>query len=229
MIGDPAILLVVFPLAAYLIGSTPFGVIIARVHGVDLRKAGSGNVGATNVARVIGRPWGYLCFFLDMAKGLAPALAACLLVRSGGQSPTLLQQGGMLAAGFGAIAGHVFSFYLGFRGGKGVATALGVVLGIYPYFTLAGLTALAIWIAVTLVSRYVSLGSIASAAAFLPLFALYNRLFRWSPFGRLWPLASFAAAMCLLIVARHRANIRRLLAGTENKIGSKGRLGRAQR
>ena len=217
MIEHPLILLLVFPAAAYVIGSTPFGVLIARGRGVDLRKVGSGNVGATNVARALGRRWGYLCFFLDLAKGLVPVLAAGMLVRRQGEVPTVLQQGGLLAAGFGAIAGHVFSFYLAFKGGKGVATALGVVLGIYPYFTFAGLAALGVWIVVTLVSRYVSLGSIVAALAFLPLFAALNV----SRVVRLWPLAALACAMAALILVRHRGNIRRLLAGTENKIGRK--------
>ena len=150
MIEHPLILLVAFPLAAYLIGSISFAVIIARFHGVDLRKAGSGNVGATNVGRVVGRPWGYLCFFLDVAKGLVPVLAAGALLRGAEGFPTLMHQAAWLAVGFGAIAGHVFSLYLKFRGGKGVATALGVVVGIFPYFTYARLCALAIWVAVTL-------------------------------------------------------------------------------
>ena len=216
MVTDPLILFVVFPLAAYVIGSTPFGVIIARMHGKDLRKAGSGNVGATNCGRVVGRPWGYVCFFLDVTKGFAPALAAVLLARSSASRPDELQQAAWLGAGLGAICGHVFSFYLGFRGGKGVATALGVVLGIFPYFTWAGLVALGVWVAVTLVSRYVSLGSIVAAVAFVPLFAAFNQ-----PTLEYWPLGTFAMAMALLILLRHRGNIARLLAGTENKIGQK--------
>jgi acyl phosphate:glycerol-3-phosphate acyltransferase len=218
MTVDPMTALAVAPLAGYLAGSIPFGMIIARAHGVDLRKTGSGNVGATNVGRVLGKKWGYACFLLDVAKGLLPALAAVLLVHpEPGQMPTSLQQAVWLSAGLGAILGHVFTFWLGFRGGKGVATALGVVLGIYPYFTWAGLCAFAIWIAVTLVSRYVSLGSIVAAAAFLPLFAMFNG---WQ-IGQYWPLAVFATAMMGLIVIRHRTNIRRLIDGTENKIGRK--------
>ena len=215
MIQSPVILLVVLPLGAYVIGSTPFGVLIARSRGVDLRKVGSGNVGATNVARAVGRKWGYLCFALDVGKGLVPVLVVGLLLRGDARFPTLIHQAGWLAVGFGAIAGHVFSFYLRFRGGKGVATALGVVLGIFPYFTWAGMSALGLWVVVTLTTRYVSLGSIAAAIAFLPLFAAFN----WPPTG-LWPLGIFAAAMAVLIVIRHRRNIRRLLSGTENKIGT---------
>ena len=207
---------VLLPLAAYVIGATPFGVILARLHGVDLRRVGSGNVGATNVARVLGRSWAYLCFALDVAKGLLPvALAGAMIRRADQTVPSALDQAAWLAVGLGAVLGHVFSFYLRFRGGKGVATALGVVLGMYPYFTAAGLAALGLWVVVTLTSRYVSLGSIVAAVAFVPLFAAFN----WNVVGRLWPLGVFGMAVAALIVVRHRGNIRRLLAGTENKIG----------
>jgi acyl phosphate:glycerol-3-phosphate acyltransferase len=215
MIDNPWILLGVFPAIAYVIGSTPFGVLIARTRNVDLRKQGSGNVGATNVGRVLGRTWGFLCFFLDVSKGLLPVVAAGVWLRpSSGELP-ILAQSALLAVGFGAIMGHVFSFYLGFRGGKGVATSLGVVLGIYPYFTWAALGALGAWIAVTLISRYVSLGSIVAALSFLGFFAAFNH----ARLDKVWPMGAFAGVMVALIVLRHRTNIRRLLAGTENKIG----------
>lgn len=208
--------LAIFPLAAYVIGSTPFGMIIGRLKGVDLRRTGSGNVGATNVGRVLGRKWGYLCFLLDTGKALACTLSAVMLVPPSSAGPTPLEQTAWLLAGMGVVLGHVFSFWLRGRGGKGVATALGVVLGIYPYFTLAGLAAFGIWIAVTLITRYVSVGSIVAAVSFLALFATFN----WPPSG-LWPLGAFATAVMALIVLRHRQNIRRLLNGTENKIGKK--------
>jgi len=216
MIDHPLVLLVVLPLAAYAIGATPFGFLIARSKGIDLRTVGSGNVGATNCGRVCGRAWGYLCFALDVAKGLGPVLAMGWIVRpaAAGATPPAMQQAAWLLVGCGAIAGHVFSFWLKFRGGKGVSTALGVVLGVWPYFTWAGLIALAVWIAVTLASRYVSLGSIVAAVVFVPAFALLN----W-PATALWPMASFAVLMVGLILVRHRANIVRLLKGTENKIG----------
>lgn len=218
MADSPLILLLVLPLAAYVVGATPFGFLIARWRGHDLRKHGSGNVGATNCGRVCGRNWGMLCFLLDVAKGLLPVLLTGWLVRSAGpaRTPCLLHQAGWLLVGCGAIAGHVFTFWLGFRGGKGVATALGVVLGVWPYFTFAGLIALGVWIAVTLASRYVSLGSIVAAVAFLPAFALLN----WPPTD-LWPMGAFAALMVAMILLRHRANIARLLKGTENRIGAR--------
>jgi len=215
MSEHPLILLAVLPAVAYVIGSTPFGVLIARAGGVNLRRVASGNVGATNVARAVGRKWGYLCFFLDVSKGLVPTLLTVLWLGEGSGGPSLLHQAAWLGVGSGAIVGHVFSFYLGFRGGKGVATALGVVLGIFPYLTWPGLCAFALWIAVTLSSRYVSLGSIVAAAAFVPLFAAFN----WPPTA-LWPLGVFAAAMAALILLRHSSNIARLLSGNENKIGA---------
>jgi len=220
MMEHPLMMFAAFPLLAYVAGSTPFGVIIARAHGIDLRRAGSGNVGATNVGRAVGRRWGYLCFALDCAKGFVPVLVVGLLLRARPGFPTQAHQAAWLAVGCGTILGHVFSFYLRFRGGKGVATSLGVVMGIFPYFTYAGLAALALWVIVTLASRYVSLGSVVAAAAFVPLFVGFSFVFGWQ-LGGLWPLLAFAAAMEMLIILRHLGNIRRLLAGTENKIGSK--------
>ena len=224
MIENPYILLIVFTLTAYVIGATPFGPILARFRGVNLREHGSGNVGATNVGRTLGRRWGMLCFGLDVLKGLAPVLLARLLgpAVTAGQAPSLLGQFAWLAVGFGAILGHVMSFWLGFRGGKGVATSLGVVLGTFPYFTWAGAGALGIWVLVVLITRYVSLASIIAVVAFVLMFAGIN----WFVLGLtprdLWPLGSFAAAVAVLIVYLHRSNIRRLLAGTESKVSIRG-------
>ena len=221
MTDNPAILMGVLLVAAYAIGSTPFGVILATLHGKDLRQVGSGNVGATNVARALGRKWGYVCFFLDVAKGLAPTLAVSLWSASQPGFPSLLHQGCWLAVGVGAVMGHVFSFWLKFRGGKGVATSLGVVLGIHPYSTWAGLVAFAVWIVVTLVSRYVSLGSLVAVFVYvLSLVGINYAVYRKTP-AELWPMCLFAAGVAALVIVRHRENIRRLLAGTENKIARK--------
>jgi len=221
MTEHPLIMFVVFPLLGYVIGSTPFGVLIARAHGIDLRRAGSGNVGATNVGRAVGRPWGYLVFALDCIKGFLPVLAAGAMLRGRAGFPTAAHQAAWLAVGCGTIIGHVLSFWLKFRGGKGVATSLGVVMGVFPYFTYAGLAALVIWLVVVLASRYVSLASIVAAVAFLPLFVVFSLAMGWPVVG-LWPLLAFAGAIAALIIVRHRGNIRRLLAGTENRIGSSG-------
>ncbi|MDP6633890.1 MAG: glycerol-3-phosphate 1-O-acyltransferase PlsY [Phycisphaerae bacterium] len=220
MIENPYILLIVFPLTAYVVGSTPFGPILARFRGVNLREHGSGNVGATNVGRTLGRRWGMLCFGLDVLKGLLPVLLARFLgpAVTDGAAPSLLSQFAWLAAGFGAILGHVMSFWLKFRGGKGVATSLGIVLGTFPYFTWAGAAALGVWVSVVMATRYVSLASIIAVLTFVLMFVAIN----WfaldlSPLD-LWPLGSFAAAMAVLIVYLHRSNIRRLIAGTESKV-----------
>ena len=213
-------LLVVFPLAAYVIGSTPCGFLIAKFRGVDIRKAGSGNVGATNVARVVGRGWGYLCFVCDVAKGFVPAAAVTWLTTCAQVRPGVYEQLSWLLVATAAICGHVFSFWLKFRGGKGVATALGAVLGIFPYFTYAGLAALGVWLVVTLISRYVSVGSIVAAVAFVPLMVAFNWLGGREP-GQIWLLLLFSAVMVAMIVLRHGGNIRRLLGGTESKIGCK--------
>lgn len=217
MMHHPLIWFGLFPLAGYFIGSIPFGVLIARMRGVDLRKVGSGNVGATNVVRSVGRGWGYLCFLLDLLKGFLPSLAVGLLLGTCGTTPTAAQQGAWLTVGAACVAGHVFPVWLKFKGGKGVATSLGVVLGMYPYFTLPGVIVFGIWIVVTLVSRYVSLGSIVACTAFVPVFAVLH----WNDLEKLWPLTVFACVIIFLILWRHRTNIQRLLAGTEHKIGKK--------
>jgi len=222
MIDHPLIAFVAMPVAAYVIGSTPFGVIIARSRGVDLRTQGSGNVGATNVGRVLGARWGYLCFFLDVLKGAAPVVAAGILLRQSGQAvPSATRQLAWLLTACGAILGHVFTFWLKFRGGKGVATSLGVLVGFYPYFTWAGLAAFALWGVLVGIWRYVSLASIVAAAAFPLLVVGACLLFGW-PLGDAWPLPAFASAMALLVIIRHRTNITRLLAGNENRIGGGG-------
>jgi glycerol-3-phosphate acyltransferase PlsY len=211
------IAMVLFPLGGYLAGSIPFGLLVARMKGVDIRKAGSGNIGATNVGRVLGKRWGYLCFFLDVMKGLIPVLGFGIYF---GRDASLRGlQIIWLCVACAAIMGHVFNIWLGFKGGKGVATAFGVVLGVFPYFTYAGLAAFAVWIIVTLATRYVSVGSIVAAVAFVPLFAAFN--LPLENVEKLAPLGMFAAAMACLIIIKHRGNIKRLLNGTENKIGKK--------
>ncbi len=229
--------LVVFPLAGYLAGSIPFGFLAGRVRGVDLRKAGSGNIGATNAGRVLGKKWGIGVFILDVLKGVAPVLAVGLwlpretvrtIAASDGVAATVAfvevpAQLGLslwLLTAFAVIAGHVWPVWLRFKGGKWVATSLGVVLAIYPFFTWPGLIALAAWVGVVLASRYVSLASIVAAIAF-PVSLLTMSLAigqEWAP-ARIWPLLVFAAVMAALVVWRHRSNVARLLKGTESRIG----------
>jgi glycerol-3-phosphate acyltransferase PlsY len=219
MVTNRWLMFLAIPLAAYAIGAIPFGLLIARAKGVDLRASGSGNIGATNVGRTLGKPWGILCFLLDFAKGAGPAMAAGWLIGAMGRdgAPTHAQQLSWLLVGAACVLGHVFPIWLGFRGGKGVATGLGTVMGMYPYFTLAGAAAFVVWVVVTMLSRYVSLGSIVGCICFLLFFAAqYARML-----GELWPMGLFSAVMVGLIIYRHRKNILRLLDGTENRIGTK--------
>ncbi len=203
----------------YLLGSVPFGIIIARAHGKDLRRIGSGNIGATNVARALGRRWAYVCFLLDVLKGMVPMLTVKALIEMPKPTAGLLSL--WLLVGCGAILGHIFPIYLKFKGGKGVATSLGVALGIWPYYTICATVVFVIWAAVTLIWRYISLASIAASIAFPLVLILAIVLTPGWDFANLWPLLIAATAIPLMVIVRHRENIKRLLTGTESKILSK--------
>lgn len=208
--------------AAYLCGAIPFGLLIGWARGIDIRTKGSGNIGATNVGRVLGRPYGLLAFGLDLLKGFVPVrlVGFWLAAHSGGEALVAGDFLVWMAVAAACIVGHVFPVYLRFKGGKGVATSLGVLLGIWPYFTLPGLAAFGLWIGVTGLTRYVSVGSIAAAGAFPVLFAAAAHLARWGSAEHLWPLYAFSVILAALVIYRHRSNIKRLLAGTESKIGA---------
>lgn len=206
---------VILIVAAYLLGSIPFGLIIAKVHGLDLRSIGSGNIGATNLSRALGRKWAYLCFVLDAAKGLVPMLATAKFVDS---VPTTAEFFLWLAVGSAAVLGHIFPIYINFKGGKGVATSFGVALGLWPYYTVCALVAVAIWVVFVLVWRYVSLASIVASVAFPLTLILAILLVPAWRFSSLWPILITAVAIPLMVIVRHRENIKRLIAGTESKI-----------
>ena len=191
--------------ASYLLGSVPFALLIGKYHGVDIRKVGSGNVGATNVTRAVGKWAGRFCFFCDFVKGALP-VACCQWFLTG--EPAWLPA----AAGAAAILGHIFPVFLNFKGGKGISTAAGAIFAIAPWPLLAALT---VWVVVFEVSGYVSLGSIAAAVA-LPIFAfVFARCGIGTPLARgRWMLLFFLAA-AVLAIWRHRSNIRRLLDGSE--------------
>jgi acyl phosphate:glycerol-3-phosphate acyltransferase len=199
---------------AYLLGSIPFGYILVRTfRGQDIRDSGSGNIGATNVARS-SPALGALTLLLDAVKGLLAVTAGSLLAASAGRAaatPPPLYAFSALAA-VCAVVGHMFPIWLKFSGGKGVATSVGVFLALAPKTLLV---AVALFVALVAVFRYVSLGSIVVAAAFpLIAYALHN--YHSSP--------AVLAAMCaiaVLIIIKHRENIRRLLAGTENRLALK--------
>jgi glycerol-3-phosphate acyltransferase PlsY len=192
-------------LAGYLVGSVSFAVLISKARGVDIFTIGSGNPGATNVMRALGRPFGYACFLLDALKGVAGVLIGFGLAQLSGEGTYLAGILGLL----GAILGHSFSLFLKFRGGKGVATTVG---GLFTLMPLVMLASAIVWLAVFSASRYVSLASIALGLS-LPAGAW---LIHDDP--RTVGLCAFLA---LVIVVRHRANIRRLLNGTENRAGTR--------
>lgn len=201
--------------AAYLLGSVPFGLIIGLSRGVDPRRSGSGNIGATNVGRLLGGKFFALVFMLDMLKGLLPTLAASLVVWPGRGQHTAGTHLLWLGVGFAAIAGHMFSIFLKFRGGKGVATSAGVMLGIFPDYTLAAAVVLVIWGLCFAATRIVSLSSMLGAVCFPAVYAIGCAVFNQPIVGARWPLLVFAVLIALAIVWKHRGNIARLRAGTE--------------
>ena len=193
---------------AYLLGSIPFGYLIVRLRGGgDVRETGSGGTGATNVTRRAGRAAGLATLVLDALKGAAAALLARYLLADG-----FGVNWWVVAAALAAVLGHVFPVWLRFRGGKGVATGLGVFLSLAP---LAVLCALPVFVLVVWATRYVSLGSM-TAAALLPVFVWLLGP-RAGSGGSLRPVLAAAAAGGALVIFMHRANIGRLLRGTENK------------
>ena len=207
---------VVLIAASYLIGSISFALVIAKVQGIDLREIGSGNLGATNLARACGKKWAYLCFLLDVLKGFVPSFAAKFFILSDSATPATLAL--WLAVGVAAIFGHIFPFYLKFKGGKGVATSFGVVLGMWPYYAIPGLIVFVLWAIIVLIWRYISLGSVVAAAVFPVIMIVMTAILKNWRFDILWPLIVAAAILCSLVIILHRANIKRLLAGTEHKI-----------
>src|SRR5581483_1900254 len=184
----------------YLLGSIPFGLILTRLAGLgDVRKIGSGNIGATNVLRAGSKKLAALTLFLDAAKGTA----AVLLASHWGETPALL-------AGLGAFLGHLFPVWLGFHGGKGVATYIGVLLGLYwP----AGVAFCAVWLIVAFATRYSSLSALAASAASVALLAVTAH----------WPLSALFLLLTVLLFIRHAANIGRLAKGEEARIGESSR------
>jgi glycerol-3-phosphate acyltransferase PlsY len=204
---------------AYLSGSIPYALLIGRLRGVDIREHGSGNVGATNCGRVLGRPYGFACFILDVAKGMGPVLWAGYeagLIQS--DEITAGQAGWWLGVAVAAVAGHVLPVWLKFKGGKGVATGFGVLLGVWPFLTVPAVGALGTWITIVIRYRYVSLSSIA-AAVMLPVYFVVTAIYMDWWWSEVWPFLVVVTGMAVLIVVRHTTNLKRLRAGKESKIG----------
>lgn len=200
---------------AYLLGSIPFGYLLVKIfRGQDIRLSGSGNIGATNVARSGAKGLGIATLLLDAAKGLLAVWLASALAQSSynacGSVPCLPVKELMSIAALFAVLGHVFTVWLKFRGGKGVATALGTFIVLYPR---AVLVCLAVFVVIVAISRYISLGSIVSAAAFPLVIYMMG--------GRDWPSLLMVSAIALLVIVKHHQNISRILAGNENRFGGK--------
>lgn len=183
---------------SYLLGAVPFGFVLARLRGIDLRTVGSGNIGATNAMRALGKPLGVLAFVLDFAKGVVPVLVLA------GSDPAL-----RVACGGAAVVGHVWPVYLRFKGGKAVATSFGAITALDPLVALGGLAA---WFATLYFTRYVSLASIAMAGGFL-----LASLARAPGRAGGGAVAGGCAALLVLILVRHRSNMARIRAGVEPK------------
>lgn len=194
---------------SYLIGSIPFGFIVARiVKGIDIREFGSGNPGATNIARVLGKPYGILVFILDMLKGFLTVYFFDQWFSSYGHNlPVII-------CGLGVICGHVFPAFLGFRGGKAAATGCGVFLWLVP---LPLIISIAAWLLTVSISRYISLGSMISAVVLVVCLITLGK----DPFGQGLYLTLFSILIATIIIIRHKSNIKRILNGTESKIGRK--------
>jgi glycerol-3-phosphate acyltransferase PlsY len=198
-------------LAAYLIGSVPTGFVVGKAKGMDIRTVGSGNIGATNVFRILGKPAGILVLLADAFKGwisvavVAKALGECFAPRAG----VMVGEWFQIVAAVFAVLGHNYTFWLRFKGGKGIATSAGVLLALVP--VAFGIT-LGIWILVLVLSRYVSLASISAGFA-LPFAA-------WAV-GRSLTIIVVTAVLGALAIYKHRPNIQRLLNGTEHRFGRK--------
>jgi glycerol-3-phosphate acyltransferase PlsY len=231
------------PFVAFLLGSIPFGLIIARMKGIDIRAHGSGNIGATNVLRIVGKQYGITCLLLDLLKGFIPVAIAINLVQIEGRAavphlafldpaslhlPAAEQFKGQLIhvlTALFAVLGHNYSPWVGFKGGKGIATSAGVLLGLMP---VAVALLIGLWVVLFLTTRYVSVASVGAATALPVLSHLRDRLHHDAGGVSLWeagtwnkPLFVFTLVIALLAIWKHRTNLRRLREGTEHRFTPK--------
>lgn len=194
-------------LAAYLIGGIPFGFLIGKMRGVDVRMVGSKNIGATNVYRTVGHKWGFLAFFCDFLKGFLPTLVALLYVRGVSELGALVHL--PLAVGFATVLGHTLTPYMKFKGGKGVATAFGMLMAL---LTVPVLIAFAVFVVTVWLSHYISLGSCLAALTIAVLVWFYP-----DPDATL-PCRILVTILGIFVIYKHKSNISRLIHGCENKI-----------
>ncbi|MCH2175346.1 MAG: glycerol-3-phosphate 1-O-acyltransferase PlsY [Lentisphaeria bacterium] len=208
------------PLFSYLIGGIPFGFIIAKSRGIDIREHGSGNIGATNVGRTLGKKWGILCFIFDFLKGCLPVVL-CKIIGAQLVQDSLITLSGyelmLIASAFATVAGHIFTPYLQFKGGKGVATTAGAIFVLAPYAILCAILG---WIITLKISKYVGLASVI-AAIVLPISAVVMNISAKPALKTAESTIILLSVLSALSIFRHRGNIQRILQGTEPKIGQK--------
>jgi glycerol-3-phosphate acyltransferase PlsY len=195
-------------IGSYLIGSIPSGLVVGRLRRIDVREYGSGNIGTTNVVRTLGARYGAVVLIADVLKGAIAVILARYIIGSAISE---------MAAGLAAVAGHDWSLFLKFRGGRGVATSLGGLLPMAMPAPLSGIIGLAIFVLVILASRYVSLASIVGSVSAVVVMAVFLGLDRVP-----WQYLVYIAVVVALIIYQHRDNISRLISGTETKFGQKG-------
>ena len=195
-------------IGSYLIGSIPSGLVIGRLKGVDVRQYGSGNIGTTNVLRTLGARYGAIVLVADVLKGVIAVVLGRYIIGT----PT-----GEMAAGFAAVAGHDWSLFLKFKGGRGVATSLGALLPMIMPAPLTGIIGLGVFAVIIALTRYVSLGSIVGSVAAVVAMGVFLGLDRVP-----WQYLVYIVVVVALIIYQHRDNIGRLASGTESKLGQKG-------
>jgi len=203
----------------YLVGSVPFGWLIGRMRGVDIREHGSRNIGATNCGRVCGAPWGVLAFVLDVAKGFLPVFLVAtywIPLQTQAHGPRVANLL-FVAVAVAPILGHVFPVWLRFRGGKAVATSLGVLLAL-PMLQWMALAAFGVWVMMVLVTRYVSVASSVAAVVFVWGYLVFESAKAW---GDYLPVTVFVVVLVATVLVRHRSNYARLIKGTENRLWAK--------
>lgn len=198
----------------YFCGSIPFGLIIGKINKIDIREHGSGNIGATNVLRTLGKKWGYTCFACDLLKGLLPVIACKVLAAKNGFSSAEYIPAIAVVC---TVLGHIFSMFLKFKGGKGIATSAGAIIAIAPY---SMLIALVLWFIIFKATGYVSLASILAAIA-IPFLSLLENFLKLHD----KPISVYSQAilftLAILVTVKHKANIQRLKAGTESSFKKK--------
>ena len=218
----PYLICAALVLASYIVGSLPFGFWISKSLGVDIRNQGSGNIGATNVLRTLGRKVGITVLILDISKGFLPVLIGSIIIFN--QLPdSMLNKEEIkgtiyVLLAIGAILGHNYTFWLGFKGGKGIATSAGAIMPFLPEVLIGSLF---VWILFFFLSRYVAIASIAAAFSIPILTVSLDHNYLFPDINSSWPVISFGIIASIMAVWRHRSNIQRLIKGEEDQFERK--------